>query len=210
MKELKELIEIVDRLLGPDGCPWDKQQTLRSARKYPLEEASELIDAIDKGDPEHIKEELGDLFFNAVFLSKLAEQEHRFNLAEVVSGINEKLIRRHPHVFSDLKIEHAEEVVKQWEKIKKDEKKSAGALESIPKSLSSLARAAKVLKRMDKAGFVYTSQKNFSFNSEDQLGDLLLQIVHQASDQGIDAEHALRKALGTKEREFINWETSGK
>ncbi len=210
MKEIEELIAVTDTLLGPNGCPWDRQQTLRSARKYPLEEASELIDAIDKGDEEHIKEELGDLFFNAVFLSRLAEKEHRFRMQDVIKGVIEKLIRRHPHVFGNVKIEHTDEVVKQWDQIKKQEKKVISDLDSIPKSLSSLARASKILKRLEKKCYPDQVQQNvtFEFKNEEELGALLLQLVLAGEKAGLDAEHALRKVLGIKERAFRKWESA--
>lgn len=101
MREFDELIEIIDRLLGPDGCPWDKEQTLQSLRSSVLEEVCEVIEAIDLNDNAHIKEELGDLFFNTIFLCKIAEKEKRFTVTEILKELNEKLIRRHPHVFGE-------------------------------------------------------------------------------------------------------------
>ena len=157
MREFDELIEILERLLGPDGCPWDKVQTLQTLRSTILEEVCEVIEAINLNDDAHIKEELGDLFLNIVLLSKIAEKENRFPVTAVLKELNEKLIRRHPHVFADgKKIHTVDELHEQWDLIKKDEKgkeKRKSVLDGISKQLPALARAQKALKRMKKAGY---------------------------------------------------------
>lgn len=122
MEAFDRFVDVVDRLLGPGGCPWDREQTLLSMRKDLLEETNEVIEAVESGDSDHIAEELGDLFFNVVFLCRLAKKEGHTNIPQVLKGITEKLIRRHPHVFGDAKVESSEDVLKQWEAIKRDEK----------------------------------------------------------------------------------------
>ncbi|HET9960058.1 MAG TPA: MazG family protein, partial [Polyangiaceae bacterium] len=117
------LIEVMQRLLAPDGCPWDREQDMASLRKYVLEEACEVIDAIDSGDRAHLSEELGDLALQVVFLGELARREGSFGPDDVVRGIVEKLVRRHPHVFADAQVKDSEEVLSNWEKIKAAEKK---------------------------------------------------------------------------------------
>src|SRR5262245_61160019 len=124
MKEFDELLEIADTLLGPNGCPWDKAQTYDTLKPYILEEAHELLEAIDLGDPVKIKEELGDCFYALLFLAKLAEQNEIFNIRDVFQLMLEKLIRRHPHIFGGVKVESSEDVVRNWEEIKKKEGKA--------------------------------------------------------------------------------------
>ena len=207
MEEISKLLEVTDKLLGPEGCPWDREQTMNSIRPYVLEETCELIEAIDLEDNSHIKEELGDLFFNAIFLSRLAEKEKRFDLKDVVKGVTEKLIYRHPHVFGDKKIQTADGVIKQWDHLKSQEKDKSirtSALDGIPKSLPALTRAKKIIKKMKKSQHPYISADNYSgsFENEEQLGKLLFSIVSQAEKQGLDPENALRKVLADEEVSF--------
>lgn len=211
MEEINKLLEVTDRLLGPEGCPWDREQTMKSIRPYVLEETCELIEAIDLDDNLHIKEELGDLFFNAIFLSRLAEKEERFDLKEVVNGVREKLIHRHPHVFGDKKIHTADAVIKQWDHLKSQEKDKSvrsSALDGIPKSLPALTRAKKIIKKIKKSHFPQASTENhyLSFEDEEQLGKLLFSIVYQAEKQGFDPENALRKVLADEEVSFREFE----
>lgn len=124
MKNFNDLISLADVLLGPDGCPWDKEQTFDSLKKYLIEEATEVIDAIEKNDWENLKEELGDVLFNIIFMAKLAEKNQKFNMQEVIDGICNKLVRRHPHIFGEKKAKSAQEVKKIWMDVKAEEKKS--------------------------------------------------------------------------------------
>ena len=148
MASFDRLFEIMDALLGPEGCPWDREQTVESLRSTVLEETCELIEAIDLGDPYHMAEELGDLAFNVVFFCRLGEKQGLFTTEQMLEGICEKLIRRHPHVFADGDaIEDSEAVLEQWEKIKAEEKeKRESALDGLPPQLPALLRAHKVLK----------------------------------------------------------------
>lgn len=211
MKEIDELIDVVDHLLGPNGCPWDKEQTMKSIRRDLLEEVSELIEAIDLEDNNHIKEEMGDLFFHAVFLSRLGEKEGRFRMSDAIAGITEKMIRRHPHVFAQAVVETSSDVVRQWDEIKTKEKSERkSALDGIPKGLSTLARAWKMVKAMQKLHYPELIKPQVTeFHDEKSLGELLFQIVRIAREKGLDAEQALRSNLAEKELSFRQFEGVG-
>lgn len=203
-----QLCEILETLLGPNGCPWDREQTLETLRTYVLEEVCELIDALHDKDMEGVKEELGDLFFNAVFLGKVAEKEGHFTLNEAIGAINEKLIRRHPHIFGgDAALNTSEEVLQQWELIKKQEKGSRkSALDAVSKSLPALERAHKMLSKMKKAGMVpevVTADKD----DEEALGAALFALVRDAHSRGLHPELALRKVCRQVEASFHQWES---
>lgn len=210
MEPFQELLGIIDRLLGPNGCPWDREQTMNSIRSNVIEESSELIDAIDLDDNNHIREELGDLLFVVAFMCKLAEKEKRCNIQEVLQEINAKLIRRHPHVFGDSTVQDSAAVIKQWESIKKQEKQNKAhrksVLDSIPKGLPALARAQKVLNKLKAAEFPLPAAQAAPVVDEDTLAQALLSIVMHAQQQGLDAEHALRKSLASLETTFRQFE----
>jgi tetrapyrrole methylase family protein / MazG family protein len=125
MKNFDDLSKLCDILLGPDGCPWDKEQTLESLKKYIIEEAQEVSEAIDLKDWTNLKEELGDVLYNIIFMAKLAEKSKKFDMAEVIDGIYKKLVRRHPHIFGERKLKTSEEVKKAWQEIKKKEKENS-------------------------------------------------------------------------------------
>lgn len=206
INELQKLLDILDRLLAPDGCPWDREQTMQTLRCTVLEETCELIEAIDLNNDPHIKEELGDLLLNAVFLCKLAQKENRFEMESVVEQLNQKLIRRHPHIFGESTAQSAEDVVDLWNAVKSKEKGEQGnVLDSIPKGLPGLARAQKALKRMHKAGYhKLPKSSEQTFDSEEDLGRHLLEVCMRASEQKIDAEIALRKVLTHLEHQYRN------
>ena len=207
MHEFDELVKITDHLLGPNGCPWDQEQTLDSTRAGVLEEVCELIEAIDLNDSESICEELGDLMFNAVFLCRLAEKEKQCDLKAVLLEINEKLIRRHPHVFGQIKLESNDELLMQWEKIKSSEKgkeNRTSLLDGIPKGLPALSRAQKILKKTKKHPFAPKIEvcEHMVFQTEEELGQELLAIVMHAQKLGLDSEQALKKSLTLLEEQF--------
>ncbi|MBA2367967.1 MAG: MazG family protein [Candidatus Protochlamydia sp.] len=206
MKEFESLIEIIDQLLGPGGCPWDQEQTLKSTRGALIEETYEVIEAIDLNETDNLKEELGDLFFNVIFLSKLAEKEGHFNLPQVLSTISEKLIRRHPHVFGKAEVQNTDEVIHQWEAIKKEEKHSRQSLlDGIPKDIPSLFRAEKMLKKFKKAAYDW-QQVSDNASQENQAGEELLELIQKQIHQGIEPELALRKLLALLEHNYRKWE----
>ena len=152
--DIQELLRIMEALRGEKGCPWDKGQTRESLKPYIIEEAYELFEAIEENEPEHIKEELGDLLFQIVFQCQIAKEMAEFDLAAVIEKIAQKMIARHPHVFGDTKCATPEEVVKQWEVLKKREgKMRESILEGVPKAMSALLRARRLQKRAAQAGF---------------------------------------------------------
>src|SRR5438270_3353144 len=144
-QSITRLLAIMDKLRDPGGCPWDREQTLRSLTPYLLEEAHEVIEAIESGDARHHQEELGDLLFQIVFQARIAREEGKFDFAQVCDGIAEKLTRRHPHVFGDVSVSGSKEVVKNWERIKADERKAKGdaprsAIGRVPAGLPAVVR----------------------------------------------------------------------
>ncbi|HEY4160358.1 MAG TPA: nucleoside triphosphate pyrophosphohydrolase [Polyangiaceae bacterium] len=206
------LVAIMQRLLGEGGCPWDREQSMESLRRYVLEEACEVIDAVDEGDRGHLREELGDLALQVVFLGELARREGAFGPDDVVRGIVEKLVRRHPHVFADTAVSGSEEVLHNWELIKAQEKSERALLDGVPRSLSALYRAQSMSEKVSRVGFDWPDGRGsrgkvseelseldeaISQGSpervEAELGDLLFALVNLARHSGIDAETALRK-----------------
>ena len=207
--EWKKLIEVSDTLFGPEGCPWDRDQTLISMRGSVLEEACEVIEAIDGEDDAHLQEELGDLLYNVVFFCKVAEKEGRFSLADVLRGIREKLIGRHPHVFGKEKIAEIEGVIERWEQLKKLEKSHRESLlDGIPKGLPALARAFKFAGKMQKSLYRKEESRPLEFHTEDELAQLLWEVSYQAKLRGLNPETALRKRLLEEEEAFRAWEKS--
>lgn len=219
------LVAIMRRLLAPDGCPWDREQDYRSLRRYVLEEACEVIDAIDTGNFEQLEEELGDLALQVVFLGELARREGRFGPDDVVRGIVEKLVRRHPHVFGDTSVESADEVLRNWEQIKADEKRERGVLDGVPRSLSALLRAQRMGEKVSRVGFDWPDSHGSrdkvseelgeldeaiaskdKARVESELGDLLFALVNLARHEGVDAEAALRGTADRFARRFSHVE----
>ena len=195
MKEFDELIAIADSLHGPNGCPWDKKQTFQSLRPHVLEEVHELLDAIDEDDAKGMNEELGDILFQIIFFAKLGEKSKRYTLKEIITTVSEKLVRRHPHVFGDAEAKTADDVIHHWERVKKEEKKERkSALEGIPKTLTGLARAQKVVSKILRSNLDLPTNEEKS-SAEIALGDQLLDLVIQAQQEDLDAESALRTAL---------------
>ncbi len=215
------LVGLMQRLLAPGGCPWDREQTYESLRKYVLEEACEVIDAIDAGAAEHIKEELGDLLLQVVFLSELARSKSGFAVDDVIAGIVEKLVRRHPHVFGDVEVSDAGAVLSNWEKIKAAEKKDKPLLGSVPRSLPALTRAQRIGEKVARVGFDWENAEGSrkkvgeelheldeAIRSGDkdaieaEMGDTLFALVNLARHADVDAEAALRRTIDKFARRF--------
>src|SRR5438067_10148811 len=155
---MQRLLGIMDRLRDPGGCPWDREQTLRTLTPYLLEEAHEVIEAIEAGDAAHHREELGDLLFQVVFQARIAKEEGKFDFAAVCDAIAEKLTRRHPHVFGDVSVSGSREVVKNWERIKADERKAKGegprsAVGGVPAALPARGRGERSTEKAAAGGF---------------------------------------------------------
>jgi MazG family protein len=197
MKQFDSLLEVADRLLSPEGCPWDLEQTFLTLQPYVIEEAHEVIEAVDADDDKKIIEELGDLLYTIVFYAKLAEKEKRFSIKEIITAVEDKLIRRHPHVFGDIEVGGAEEVAQNWEKIKKEEKKEEkkkGLWEEFPPTLPLLVKAQKMIKRIKRShpDFFSSEPKQMS---EQEVGEQLLFLIRSSEASGVDAESALRRQI---------------
>ncbi len=207
MKAFDKIIEIVDRLNAPDGCPWDIKQTFKTLRPYIIEEAHEVLEAIDEESAVMLQEELGDLFYMVIFYCKVAEREKSFTTDSMIQSVMEKLIRRHPHVFSDIKVEGEDEVVSNWERIKRIEKSDRNSvLDGIPKTLDIIFRAYKVITIMRRQSFDLPYAKTRKLYEEEEIGEKLLNLIHDSEMLGIDPEAALRKTLTKYEKAFRTWE----
>ena len=199
MKEFHRLLEIADQLLGPKGCPWDREQTFFTLQPYLLEETHELIEAIDTLDSQKISEELGDCLYALIFIAKLAELEKRFDIGQSIESVSEKLIRRHPHVFGDVNVSSTEDIVRNWEEIKKKEKagqERKNLFDGIPPTLPALPRAQKMAKKLRKKGGGESRPL-----SEEELGEGLWELIQAADRHNLDAESALRRKLAQVEKE---------
>src|SRR5882724_7696101 len=219
------LVALMQRLLAEGGCPWDREQDMKSLRRYVLEEACEVIDAIDEGDQKHVQEELGDLALQVVFLGELGRREGSFGPDDVVRGIVEKLVRRHPHVFGETQVSDSAEVLRNWEAIKAEEKKDRGVLDGVPHSLPALYRAQRMSEKVSRVGFDWPDERGSrdkvseelaeldealaggdKQRVEDELGDLLFSLVNLARHHGVDAELALRNTADRFSRRFSHVE----
>lgn len=173
---LQRLIEITRRLRAPDGCPWDQAQTFTSLRTHLLEETHEVLEAIDSGDREHLREELGDLLFQILFLAQLASEEKAFDIEAVAAGIADKLERRHPHVFGETRVETAGEALQQWEKLKDAERRgqkgSPGVLSGVPRALPALLKAHRLASKASQFGFDWTGPDQVLEKIEEELAEL--------------------------------------
>ena len=215
------LVEVMQRLLAPDGCPWDREQTFASLKRYVLEEACEVMDAIDAGDSSDLQEELGDLALQVVFLAELGRAQGSFGPDDAIRSIIEKLVRRHPHVFGDVEVSGSEEVLQNWEAIKAEEKAERPLLGGVPRSLPALYRAQRTSDKVSRVGFDWPNAAGSRqkvaeelgeldeaiaggdrARVEAELGDLLFALVNLARHQGIDAEMALRKTTDRFTRRF--------
>ena len=196
---LLRLREVMDTLRSPGGCPWDAEQTHESLLKYLLEESYEFIEAVEENDRTAMREELGDVLLQVYFHARMAEDDPTdpFSIDEVATAVAEKLIRRHPHVFGDTKVLGSEEVLENWEAIKAAEKGRTSATDGVPLGQPALALASKLIYRAEKFGHQIAIDSPVVIDphlTEDQLGDLLLGIIDQATKAGLDPEAALRAA----------------
>jgi MazG family protein len=218
MKEFDRLVEIMNQLRDPNkGCPWDLKQTQESLRPRMIEEVYEIAEAISENNKDALKEELGDLLLHIVFQAKIAEEKGDFNIQDIISNINQKLIRRHPHIFKSTKVQNAKDVEHNWEKIKREEKshkKRKSILEGLPKSLPSLIKAARLQSKAASVGFDWDNVEDVfakleeevrEFKEEyhkknhtkaaDELGDILFAITNIARKLDIDPEFALNESI---------------
>ena len=217
--QLRELIALIKKLRAPDGCPWDQKQTKKDIAKYLLDESYEVVDAIAENNAVHIQEELGDLLFQILFITEIASDHGDFSLADVMVTIKEKMIRRHPHVFGDVKVNSVREVKENWQEIKKRERagrdEDKGIFGNIPRALPALKRAQKITSIASHHGFDWQSEGDVlkklqeeldeladARNKEDirkieeELGDILFTLVNLSRFLSIDAETALNGTIG--------------
>ena len=215
---IERLLSIMERLRGPGGCPWDREQTLKTLRPYVLEETYEVLEAIDAGDPREHCEELGDLLLQIVFQAQLTREEGKFDFADVAEAISKKLVHRHPHVFGSSEVKDAEAVLKQWAALKREEKKAKGGgesvLEGVPREMPALARADRLTEKASRVGFDWPdvagargklgeelAELDRAIASGDrdaiehELGDLLFAAANVARKLGVAPEEALRGTL---------------
>jgi len=230
LNEFQRLVTIMDELRGENGCPWDRDQTFDTLKTFVIEESYELVDTVDDRDYEALCGELGDLQLQIIFMARIAAEEGLFTIADVLHAINEKMIRRHPHVFGSQDVANTDEVLENWEKIKTEERKNgsspkAGFLSGIPRSLPALQVAYQIGVKTGRVGFDWETpaeveakireewdemkEAEASGNHEhlqDELGDLLFTIANFARKHNIDPEDALRRANRKFMRRFSRME----
>jgi MazG family protein len=227
---IERLVGIMARLRSPGGCPWDLEQNLDSLRPYLIEEAYEVLEALDHGDVAEHRKELGDLLLQVVFQARLREEEGAFAFADVADAISEKLVRRHPHVFGDVKVSGADEVLVNWARIKEAERRAAGqkdpsALEGVPRALPALVRSERLGEKASHVGFDWTGTPQVRAKVdeelreldeaiaggdaeaiEEELGDALFAMAQLARFVGAHPEDALRAAASKFEARFRRME----
>jgi len=198
MQRFQELVDVVKRLRGPGGCPWDREQTPRTLRPYVVEEAYEVVDAIDTGAPEALKDELGDLLLQVVLHAEIASESAAFTIDDVVAGLIAKMIRRHPHVFADTVVADAGEVVRNWTRIKAEERRAAApdappsALGTLPPELPALHAAARTGEKAARVGFDWPDPAGALAKAREELDELAEAL---ASGNAARVEHELGDAL---------------
>ena len=212
-KSLEKLQDVIAKLTGPDGCPWDMKQTPTSLCDYVIEEAFELVEAIRADDRQEAMEELGDVMFLLLFIAERYEESGSFTLAEAIDSSSAKMIRRHPHVFADCKVENQEELLRNWEKIKRSEKKDSDKIfDSLPKGLPPLLKAYRINAKAARSGFTFESDEQCikqlesewkewdkalkaedANASEEEFGDYLFALIELGRRKGIKANSALDK-----------------
>lgn len=217
--QFKTLVDVVAKLRGPNGCPWDKEQTQRTLTRYAIEEAHELVEAIESGDQKEIREELGDFLFQVILQAQVAEDEGQFDLQQVIEVLNEKMIRRHPHVFSNVVAKTTDEVWKNWEKLKKQEKEKP--VFSYPRTLPALQAADKIGSKSKNYRFDWTRpdevlekikeelreveealREDDPKHLEHEIGDLLFSVAQLARHKNLAPEQCLRVANRRFENRF--------
>ena len=228
MEKFDKFIDIIKTLRSENGCPWDREQTHESLRQNLIEESYEVVESIDNQDMANLREELGDVLLQIVFHSLIAEEEKAFTMEEVIEEISEKMVRRHPHVFADVSAETSEEVLKNWDEIKKTEKNEKTLGESmvrIPKALPANIRAEKVQKKAAKIGFDFADyeevlgkvyeelkeleearEKGSTCEVEEEFGDLMFSIVNLSRFLKINAENSLTNATNKFINRFVSIE----
>lgn len=210
LDRFETLVEIIARLRAPDGCPWDREQTHASLREFMLEECYEALEALDEGDTERLCDELGDILLQIMLHAQIAKETGEFDIKDVISGISEKMVHRHPHVFGSAEVADAEEVAHNWQALKNEEREEgASLLDSVPKQMPALSYSYEIQRRVDQVGFEWEDisgvidklaeevsefQQAEGKEKANEYGDLLFTLVNIARWMGIDSEIALREA----------------
>ena len=228
-RSFSDLVKLMTRLRGPDGCPWDREQTLTTLKPFIIEEAYEVIDAIDRDDRQALAEELGDFLLQAVFIAEIAREEGSFEIDDAITLLHDKLVRRHPHVFADVEARDAEQVLVNWEKLKNEERKAENksVLDGVPQALPALLKASRLTEKAARVGFDWRRAEDvFSKIEEevgelreavargdaqdvhDELGDLLFAIANIARKLDVNAEEALQSANRKFTRRFTSMESA--
>ncbi len=228
--DFDKLVKIMEALRAEDGCPWDREQTRQTLKPYLIEEAYELLEAIEEDDPSRIKEELGDLLFQIVFHARIAGEKGEFDIQDVIEAISGKMVSRHPHVFGGKRLRTADEVLDRWEDHKRQEGKlKESILEGIPGNLPALLKAHRVQERVSRVGFDWEKAEDVlekvesefeEFKSalkgrdrgkiEEELGDILFTLVNLSRFVDINPDEALRKTIAKFIRRFSYIETRAK
>ena len=219
-KNFDDLVRLMTTLRGPNGCPWDRKQTLPDLKPYVIEEAYEVVDAIDRDDRGALLEEIGDFLLEAVFIAEITREEGSFDVYDSITAIHDKLVRRHPHVFGDVEAKDAEQVLVNWEKLKSEERKAEqkGVLSGVPQALPALLKASRLTEKAARVGFDWRKAEDVFEKMEEEieelreavasnepekiheeLGDLLFTIANVARKVGVNAEEALQ----TTNRKFL-------
>jgi MazG family protein len=226
-RSFDELFHLMQRLRGPDGCPWDRKQTLPDLKPFVIEEAYEVVDAIDRDDRAALMEEVGDMLLEAVFIAEITREEGTFDIYDSITAIHDKLVRRHPHVFGDVEANDAEQVLVNWEKLKSDERKAEnkGVLSGVPGSLPALLKASRLTEKAARVGFDWRRTEDVFEKLEEEvgelreaitsgeqekvqeeLGDLLFTIVNAARKLSVNPEEALQSTNRKFARRFASME----
>jgi len=226
-RSFDDLLKLMTRLRGPGGCPWDREQTLESLKPFIIEEAYEVIDAIDRQDRRAITEELGDFLLQAVFVAEIGREEGSFDIGDAITVLHDKLVRRHPHVFGDVEARDAEQVLVHWEKLKNEERKAENksVLAGVPKALPALLKASRLTEKAARVGFDWRRAEDVFEKMEEEIaelrqavasgnaaaiheeiGDLLFTVANIARKLETNAEEALQSANRKFTRRFTAME----
>jgi MazG family protein len=219
-RSFDELVKLMKTLRGPDGCPWDRKQTLPDLKPYVIEEAYEVVDAIDRDDRRALMEEVGDLLLESVFIAEITRAENSFDVYDSITAIHDKLVRRHPHVFGDVEADDAEQVLVNWEKLKNEERKAENksVLSGVPAALPALLKSSRLTEKAARVGFDWQQTHDVFAKIEeeigelrnaldrgdikaveDELGDVLFTVANAARKAGVNPEEALQST----NRKFI-------
>ncbi len=228
-RTFEELVALMTRLRGPHGCPWDRKQTLPDLKPYVIEEAYEVVDAIDQNDRGALAEELGDLLLQAVFIAEMTREEGGHDIYDSITAIHDKLVRRHPHVFGDVQANDAETVLTNWEKLKQDERKAENksVLSGVPKSMPALLKASRLTEKAARVGFDWRRTddvfdkideelaelreavaKGDTAHVHEEIGDLLFTVANIARKVDVNPEEALQSTNRKFMRRFESMESA--